>query len=140
MKPLNQFQFSGRAGGDGQVGGTGDRRYARVSVAVNQGKDKDAAWISVTGFRWSADVIAAVKKGDVVTVSGPLEVQVKDGKTFLNVIADGVVACDPASLRRGEREGGEGSGGAAASPSPRSYTPPASKQPDVSLDDADIPF
>lgn len=69
---MNQITLIGRAGDAPEIKTTqaGDT-IAKLSLAVDRGKDKDPVWFSVTFFGKQADVAAAyVTKGKQLAVVG----------------------------------------------------------------------
>ena len=58
------------------------------SIAVNNGKDKEATWYRISVFgKQGENCMTYLKKGAKVAVFGELRTNEKDGKIYLNVSA-----------------------------------------------------
>jgi single-strand DNA-binding protein len=79
----------------GNLGGDPVERFTQsgakvidFSVAVNNGKDKEPTWYSISVFgKRGENCITYLKKGAKVAVFGELKTNEKDGKIYLNVSA-----------------------------------------------------
>jgi single-stranded DNA-binding protein len=96
MPYLNEAFFMGHVGGSPETSvTTNGKEYRRFSVAVSRGRDKQGNeygtdWFNVTVWG-DKPWIEEIKKGDLVLVVGRIEVNQKDEKTFVNVIANRVL-------------------------------------------------
>jgi single-strand DNA-binding protein len=82
MASFNQVQFIGRLGKDPdlQVSGTG-KPFTKFSLAVDQGKDKDAMWLNVTTWDTLAEITEKyAHKGMRVFVQGKLQIRAYEDK------------------------------------------------------------
>ena len=71
---MNQVNISGRLGSTPELKQTtGGHQVTTFSVAVYNGKDKDAIWVPVVAFNKVAEFIAAyLQKGDPVEIAGKM--------------------------------------------------------------------
>jgi len=130
-----QIAAHGRLVAEVQTRTTGNgNQMAMARMAVNlpcRGKDdgQDTLWLAVTAFGKQADFLARHDKGDLISVSGSLNVNMwtgNDGKTHsgYQVLADSVISARTV----------RGGGGRKAQATPASDHPPVND-----LDD-DLPF
>lgn len=107
-----QIALYGRLGGDPvQRQSQAGNPWATTSIAVDLGKDEDAGptWFGVVAFGRTAETLCKQSKGDLVSISGRLQLnrfQDRDGKDReqLQVVADVVISARsvrPASRRSG---------------------------------------
>jgi single-strand DNA-binding protein len=81
--------LTGNLGGDPESRTTkSGMMVAEFSVAISNGKDKDATWYRVSCFgKMHDDVMQKFHKGNRVMVIGTLKVNIVNDKTYLNVVA-----------------------------------------------------
>jgi len=67
----------GRLGKDPQIKETPDsKKYCRVPLAVNKGKDTEPVWFSLLFFDKSADLIVSYsKKGNEIFIEGEIKIE-----------------------------------------------------------------
>jgi len=69
--------------------------FTKFSIAINQGKDKEALWLNVVCFKELAvQVRDKTHKGDLVEVSGRLSGRKYQDKYYYEVIATAVKLCE----------------------------------------------
>ena len=92
---MNTVVLFGRLGGDVVLDETqsGTKR-ARFSIADDRGKDKDALWWHCTAFGQRAELLASVRRGHRLVVTGRADLRdwtTRDGeaKTSLELLVDG---------------------------------------------------
>src|SRR5437588_1304437 len=82
MASFNQVQFIGRLGKDPDLQVTSNGKpFTKFSLAVDQGKDKDAMWLNVTTWDTLAEIVEKYAlKGMQVFVQGKLVLRSYDDK------------------------------------------------------------
>lgn len=60
----------GHAGDAAKFEGEGDKRRAKFSFAVNEGKDVPPSWYYVTAWGKTAENCSTIQKGDLIEVEG----------------------------------------------------------------------
>jgi single-strand DNA-binding protein len=104
----NEVIFMGRLGRDPEMIYTNSgKAKTTFSLAVNQGKDKDAMWLNVVCWEDVAEEVAQQAcKGALVQVDGRLVQRVYQGKYYHDVVASSVeVIKTPADRTTEEEEG-----------------------------------
>src|SRR5260370_41931010 len=67
------------------------KALTKLSLAIDQGKSKDAMWLTVTSWEALAEQVnVTVNKGDLVEVRGRLSVNKYNDRYYYEVIADSV--------------------------------------------------
>lgn len=87
---MNKVNLVGRLGQDPehQTAQSG-KTFCKFSIATNDGygDNKKTNWHSCTAFGKAADIISQyVKKGSEIAVSGTLDYNKKDDKTYTNIL------------------------------------------------------
>ena len=102
MRSFNHVVFIGNVGRDPEERTVnGDVKVCDFSLAVDNGKDEEPLWLSVSAWRKLAELVTAhVHKGDAVLVSGKLSVRKYTDKldverTAVEVTADDVLFLSP---------------------------------------------
>lgn len=85
----NEVIFKGRLGGDPEMSyTTKGKPVTKFSLAVNQGKDKDAMWLNIVCWEALAEQVNTdAAKGDLVEVHGRLTQRKYQGKYYHDVVA-----------------------------------------------------
>jgi single-strand DNA-binding protein len=85
---MNQVTLIGRITKDLQIEAAGQHKVLRFSVAINNGKDKDATFINCQAWNKTAELIGQYfAKGSRIGILGRLDVskyENKEGKTVHN--------------------------------------------------------
>ena len=94
MASFNQVQFIGRLGKDPDLQVTSNGKpFTKFSLAVDQGKDKDAMWLNVTTWDTLAEIVEKYAlKGMQVFVQGKLQKRSYTDKSGINREAIDIVA------------------------------------------------
>lgn len=127
---------TGHLGKDAEHKTVGDTEVAEFTVAVRhyKGRDKEAttSWFRVTVWGKAAAAITDWRKGDMVTVSGELEIREyeKDGVKRLSPEIRATMFTNFDRIKRGKAGGGE------SAPAPRPAPRPAPSK--EAMDD--LPF
>lgn len=129
MASFNSVQFIGRLGKDPDFNvipsGT---PVAKFSLAVDQGKDKDAMWLNVVAWDKLAEIVEKyASKGSQVFVQGRLQMRAYEDKNGVKRQAVDVVA-STIQLLDSKRESSQ-----------KSYTPSGKDEFDPFLDENDLP-
>src|SRR3954452_4538558 len=102
MKSFNHVVFMGNVGREPEERTVNDDvKVCDFSLAVDEGKDREPLWLSVTAWRkLAAQAKAYVHKGDAVLVSGRLSVRKYTDKsnverTAVEVTADDILFLSP---------------------------------------------
>src|SRR3712207_1908972 len=102
MRSFNHVVFIGNVGRDPEERTVnGDVKVCDFSLAVDEGKDQEPLWLSVSAWRKLAEQVKAyVHKGDALLVSGKLSVRKYTDKlgaerTAVEVTADDVLFLTP---------------------------------------------
>src|SRR4051794_26702019 len=102
MRSFNHVVFIGNVGHDPEERTVnGDVKVCDFSLAVDEGKDQDPLWLSVSAWRKLAEQVKAyVHKGDALLVSGKLNVRRYTDKagverTAVEVTADDILFLTP---------------------------------------------
>jgi len=95
MPYLNKIYIMGHIGREPELRYTPNgKTYRTLSLAVSRGKDRDGNERGTDWFRviaWGDQPwIDEIQKGDLVLVIGRLEIDHRDEKTFVNVVASKV--------------------------------------------------
>ena len=95
MPYLNHVQLMGHIGHEPEIKFTSNGKQYRVfSLAVSRGKDRDGNERGTDWFRvivWGDQPwLDEIEKGDLVLILGRIEINRKDEKTFVNVVANRV--------------------------------------------------
>ncbi len=69
---------------------TGKVTFGKARLAIWQGKDRPALWITVNAFNDLAERLAELPKGSRCRVQGRLKAHEHDGKQYLEVVAHSV--------------------------------------------------
>lgn len=92
MIQINRIVLEGRLVRDPEHKQAGESEFAAFTIAHDQGKDQDAAFLDVVAFRATGKaVMDYMHKGDLVTVDGRLRCRKGETKTFWSITADTVV-------------------------------------------------
>jgi single-strand DNA-binding protein len=84
---MNQVTLIGRITKDLQIEAAGQHKVLRFSVAINNGKDKEATFINCQAWNKTAELIGQYfTKGSRIGILGRLDVSKyeKDGRTITN--------------------------------------------------------
>jgi single-strand DNA-binding protein len=94
MATFNSCQFIGRLGKDPDFNVTPQGKpVAKFSLAVDQGKEKDAMWLNVVAWDKLAEIVEKyANKGMQVFVAGRLQVRAYEDKTGVKRQAIDLVA------------------------------------------------
>lgn len=94
MASFNQVQFIGRLGKDPDLQVTSNGKpFTKFSLAVDQGKDKEAMWLNVTTWDTLAEIVEKYAlKGMQVFVQGKLQKRSYTDKSGINREAIDIVA------------------------------------------------
>ena len=94
MASFNQVQFIGRLGKDPDLQVTSNGKpFTKFSLAVDQGKDKEAMWLNVTTWDTLAEIVEKYAlKGMQVFVQGKLVLRSYDDKQGVKRQAVDIVA------------------------------------------------
>ncbi len=66
---------------------TGKVTFGKARLAIWQGKDRPALWITVNAFNDTAEKLAELAKGTRIRITGRLKAHEYDGKQYLEVVA-----------------------------------------------------
>lgn len=114
-----------------------------VSLPCREAEDGSAVmWLGVTAFGKQADALAAHNKGDVISVSGPLQVRQWTGQggevqSGYSLVADSVVSAKTVRPGAGNKRS---AGKADQSSKPPAQAPTASPPTGGAIDDDEPPF
>ncbi len=88
----NEVVFKGRLGGDPEMSYTPKgTALTKFSLAINQGRDKDAMWLNVVCWEALAEQVNTdAAKGDLIEVRGRLTQRKYQGKYYHDVVAESV--------------------------------------------------
>ena len=138
---MNSVNIIGRLGGDPELKYTqSGMAICTVSVAFEQGKDKDAGWVHVVAMEKTAENLAQyMNKGDEIGVSGRLshrswESNEGQKRSALEVVANRI------DFLRKKGEGGGGGGGNADEARAQAYDRKAEPAETAPLGDNEDPF
>ncbi len=94
MASFNQVQFIGRLGKDPDLQVTSNGKpFTKFSLAVDQGKDKEAMWLNVTTWDTLAEIVEKYAlKGMQVFVQGKLQRRPYTDKSGVNREAIDIIA------------------------------------------------
>jgi len=124
---MKSITIAGNVGKDAETRSTqnGDKVTSwTVAVEDRQGQEKSTMWFSCSLWGKRGEALAQyLTKGGKVAVSGELSTREHDGKTYLQIRADGV------TLMGGKPEGAR---------EERRESPPAAKKSDIDFDE--VPF
>lgn len=106
---------------------TSGKTYGQASVRAFNRKDGTAAFMTIKSFQsGTAELIAALRKGDRILAAGVVETREYNGKTYTDMLADIVIPADIVPN------------------SPASYTAPATSSPsefsEIGEEDGELPF
>jgi single-strand DNA-binding protein len=92
VRTRNEVYFVGRLGRDPEMSYTKNgKAVTKFSLAVDQGRDKDAMWLNIVCWEHLAErAYKEAAKGDEVTVIGRLTQRKWDGKYYHDVVAESV--------------------------------------------------
>ena len=129
---MNVFTCTGNLGKDAEVRNAGSTSVAGFSLAVKSGygDKQQTMWLdcSIWGSRADSGLIAYLKKGQQVAVSGELGTREYNGKTYLTLRVSEISLCG-------------GIQSAPAQPSAPAQNQPQSSAPAPAADyDDDVPF
>ena len=84
---MNVLTIAGNIGKDAEVRTTQNGKdVAGFSVAVSNGKDRDATWFDCSVWGERARKLAPyIRKGDKITVTGSISAEEHNGKAYLKV-------------------------------------------------------
>lgn len=121
---MNQVNISGRLGNTPELKQTtGGHQVTTFSVAVYNGKDKDAIWVPVVAFNKVAEFLCQyLQKGDPVEIAGKMRENKytdRDGNTRSRLEVEARDASFPPSSRRQDGAGATNSAGAVSMYPPR---------------------
>lgn len=96
---MNSFNCTGRLGNDPELKTTSNgKSYCRFNISVDRrikSGDVKSDWFSVTCWGQTAEYVCNyLAKGRLVAVCGRVEIDKKDDKQYINVIADTVEGLD----------------------------------------------
>lgn len=89
--------FAGITSQDGELRTTKEsgKRYGSVSVRAFNRKDGTAAFMTIKSFHTgTADLLAALRKGDRILAAGVVETREYNGKTYTDMLADIIIPAD----------------------------------------------
>lgn len=118
---MNQVNISGRLGNTPELKQTtGGHQVTTFSVAVYNGKDKDAIWVPVVAFNKVAEFLCrCLQKGDPVEIAGKMRENKytdRDGNTRSRLEVEARDASFPPLSRRQDGAGATNNAGAARYP------------------------
>lgn len=119
--------FAGLAAQDGELRSTksGGKNYGSVSVRAFNRADGSAAFMTLKSFHnETAELIAALRKGDRILAAGVVETREYNGKTYTDMLVDFLIPADMMPA---------GSTSAAAASADNGFAP-------LDPDDSDLPF
>jgi single-strand DNA-binding protein len=100
MKSFNQVMFIGHVGKEPVVRvvkkeDKEDVTVCHFSLAVDEGKEKDTLWLSITAWRTLADQVKTyVHTGDLLLVTGKLSIHTYSDKENIQRTAVEIIATD----------------------------------------------
>ena len=93
---MNNINIIGRLGADAEVKQTETNQIIKFSVAVDDGKDRPVIWFRCT--KWitsggSVKIADHIKKGDMIGVSGKVNLSEYNGKVSLEINVNNITLC-----------------------------------------------
>jgi single-strand DNA-binding protein len=87
----NEVIFMGRLGRDAEMSYTNNgKAVTKFSLAIDQGRNKDAMWLNVVCWEQVAEEAASYAKGALVEVKGRLTQRKWNDKYYYDVVANSV--------------------------------------------------
>lgn len=88
---MKNITIAGNIGKSAELRQAGNSQVAGFSVAVSNGRDKDATWFDCSLWGTRGESLAQyLTKGSKVCVTGELKTREHDGKTYLKIDANDV--------------------------------------------------
>lgn len=102
----NEVIFMGRLGRDAEMSYTnGGKALTKFSLAIDQGKNKDAMWLNIVCWEQVAEEAAQqASKGALVEVKGRLTQRKWNDKYYYDVVANSVEVISAPGSKKAEDE------------------------------------